>query len=203
MRKHTLPAAMFFMLLAGTASGQSVPIKNPPPEFFAQQKAQQLRANQPMSKFDASKAVPYKIVSRTGNPGMLWITAQEADSFEKRAHTALKAAEDLYNESGVELIRVYLVTIPELADLGDYYQAVATYEAAKRTWRVFAHDGASFPEWKINITREWLDEFERVGSEDKIDKAALQDRLGRLYNIQPNWVEPIRPTEINMIPYMK
>lgn len=203
MRKHTLPAVMFFMMLAGTAFGQSVPIKNPPPEFFAQEKAQQLRANQPMSKFDASKAVPYKIVRSSGNPGMIWIAAQEADSFEKRAHTALKAAEDLYNESGVKTVRVYLVVIPERADFGEYYQAVATYEATKRTWRVFAHDGEGFLEWKVNITREWLDEVERMGSEDKIDKAALQDRLGRLYNINPSYVEPIRPTEINMIPYMK
>lgn len=207
MQTFTVVAATAILLLPIAGYAQEpfavTDDSRPAATVEAERQAQQ-QNNQAMNRFKTDAAVPYTVLSETGTGptnGLIWVIAPEADTFLKRAHTVMKAAQDFHKRRDMAHVRAHLVTLPNREWYQTMYQGVAVYDAAKAYWRAFAYDGPAIPEWKVSVTEEWLDTTRTHRDMTDFERAALQERLARQFDIAEEDAVPLDENKLTLTPY--
>ncbi len=149
----------------------------------------------PQDQIDISKAKAYKIVGRgdfsfPGRERLEWFIVSDAKTKEERAQTVIKAAIELQEESGADVVNIMLEPDSDLVKLG-YTLAIADFAPDKCgysgnkgwEWRVESSVD-QFSEDDIIIARIWRNNKEKFRSADGgVDEEKLKQFISDQRNI--------------------
>lgn len=150
---------------------------------------------------DTSLAGTYQVLGEnnlstdSGRTAKEWCIFSSADSFEKRAQTAIQAAVDLQEKSGADYVSVKLTPIPKVG-CARYLAATAVYapdglgingKKARPVWSVSSSSINLGPE-EVLVAMAWEEARPKIEVNGKVDPDKMAKYLSKQLNLTPEEV---------------